>query len=72
LVPRSAKGRGIFDRVLLWIDPARGVSLKQQFFEPSGDHRIARYTNIKLNQKLSDEIFKLKTTAKTRFINPQG
>jgi outer membrane lipoprotein-sorting protein len=58
--------------MLLWIDPARGVSLKQQFFEPSGDYRLAHYSNIRLNQKLSDENFKLKTTANTKVVNPQS
>lgn len=72
LVPKGAKARGVFERILLWIDPARGVSLKQQFFEPSGDYRLARYSNIQLNQKLPDGVFKLKTTGRTRYVNPQG
>lgn len=72
LVPRTERARGMFNRILLWIDSARGVSLQQQFFEPSGDYRIARYTNIKMNQKLADEVFKLKTTSRTKFINPQA
>lgn len=72
LVPKTQKARGIFNQIFLWIDGARGVSLKQQFFEPSGDYRVARYTNIKLNQKVADEIFKLKTTGRTKFVNPQG
>ena len=72
LVPTAPKVRNMFNRMLLWIDPARGVSLKQQFFEPSGDYRLARYSNFKLNQKLSDEAFKLKTTANTKVVSPQG
>jgi outer membrane lipoprotein-sorting protein len=70
LVPRSQRVRGMFARIVLWIDPARGVSLQQQFFEPSGDHRLARYTNIRLNQRLGDDPFRLKTTSRTRFITP--
>ena len=71
LVPRSEKGRNTFSRILLWID-VRGVSVQQQFFEPSGDYRLARYLNIKLNQKLPDGAFKLKTTSRTRVVDPQG
>lgn len=71
LVPRTEKGRNIFSRILLWID-ARGCSLQQQFFESSGDYRLARYSGIKLNQKLPDDVFKLKTTSKTRTVSPQG
>jgi outer membrane lipoprotein-sorting protein len=72
LIPKSARLRNNIARILLWIDPARGVSLQQQFFEPSGDYRLAKYSEIQINQKLPDNAFKLKTTGKTRFISPQG
>lgn len=71
LVPKSARMRASFERILLWIDMARGVSVQQQFFEPSGNFRLVKYANIQLNQKLNDDVFKLKTTKKTKFINPQ-
>ncbi len=72
LVPKSAKMRANFDRILLWIDMARGLSVQQQFFEPnSGNFRLVKYFNIQLNQKLNDDLFRLKTTKKTKFINPQ-
>ena len=72
LVPKSERLRNNIARILLWIDPARGISVRQQMFEPGGDYRLAKYTNIQTNQKLPDGVFKLKTTAKTRFISPQG
>lgn len=72
LVPTAPKVRNMFERMLLWIDPVRGVSVKQQFFEPSGDHRLARYANIKLNQKIDDDAFKLKSTGSTKTVTPQG
>lgn len=72
LVPTAPKVRNMFERMLLWIDPVRGVSVKQQFFEPSGDHRLAHYVNIKLNQKIDDDAFKLKTTGSTKTVIPQG
>ena len=72
LVPKSVRLRGNITRILLWIDPARGVSVQQQFFEPGGDYRLAKYSQIHINQKLPDNAFKLKTTGKTRFISPQG
>ena len=70
--PKSPRLRNNIARILLWIDPARGVSVQQQFFEPSGDYRLAKYSDIQVNQKLSDNAFKLKTTAKTRVVSPQG
>ena len=74
LVPKTAKGKNIFDHIILWIDPdpARGISVQQQFFEPQGDYRLAKYSNIKLNQSIPAEAFKLKTTGRTKIVNPQG
>ncbi len=72
LIPKSPRLRNNIARILLWIDPARGVSVQQQFFEPSGDYRLAKYSDIQVNQKLSDNAFKLKTTPKTRVVSPQG
>lgn len=72
LIPKSPRLRNNIARILLWIDPTRGVSVQQQFFEPSGDYRLAKYSDIQVNQKLSDNAFKLKTTAKTRVVSPQG
>jgi outer membrane lipoprotein-sorting protein len=72
LVPKSPKIRNTFDRIWLWIDPSRGVSLQQQLFEPSGDYRLAKYSDIQLNQKIPDSAFKLKTTPKTKVVSPQG
>jgi outer membrane lipoprotein-sorting protein len=72
LVPKSQKIRNNFQHIILWIDPARGVSAQQQFFEPSGDYRLAKYSDIQLNQKIPDTVFKLKTTTKTKVVSPQG
>ena len=72
LVPKSQRVRNIFDRIILWIDPTRGVSVQQQFFEPSGDYRLAKYSNIQINQKIPDSVFKLKTTSKTKIVSPSG
>jgi outer membrane lipoprotein-sorting protein len=62
----------MFALIILWIDPARGISVQQQFIEPSGDYRLAQYTNIKVNDKLPDSAFKLKTSGKTKWVRPQG
>lgn len=73
LVPKAANVRNNVDHIILWIDPARGISVQQQFFfGPSGDYRLAKYSNIKLNEKIPDSVFKLKTSGKTKIISPQG
>jgi outer membrane lipoprotein-sorting protein len=72
LIPKSTRLRNNIARIWLWIDSARGVSVQQQWFEPGGDYRLAKYSNIQINQKLPDNAFKLKTTGKTKFVSPQG
>jgi outer membrane lipoprotein-sorting protein len=72
LVPKSAKVKNTFKEILLWIDLQRGISVQQQFFEPEGDYRLAKYSNIHINEKIADEVFHLKTTAKTQIVSPRG
>jgi outer membrane lipoprotein-sorting protein len=69
LIPKSDRLRNNIARVLLWIDPARGISVQQQLFEPGNNYRLAKYSDIKINQKLPEDAFKLKTTNKTQFVS---
>lgn len=68
LSPKAPNVKNMFNQIVIWIDPARGISLKQQFFEPSGDYRIANYSNIKLNGKVSDDVFKLHTSGSVKTV----
>ncbi|MGB6385540.1 MAG: outer membrane lipoprotein carrier protein LolA [Terriglobales bacterium] len=79
LTPKSARLRNNIARILLWIDPVRGVSVQQQFFEPApnsdysrANYRLVKYSDIQTDQKIPDGVFKLKTTGKTKFLSPQG
>jgi outer membrane lipoprotein-sorting protein len=72
LIPKSEGVKKYYNRMVLWIDPDKGVSVQQQFFTPQGDYRLCKYTGIKLNEKVSDDVFKLKTTGKTQTIAPKG
>lgn len=38
-----------FTHITVWIDAKRGISVKQQAFQDSGDWRTAVYSNIRLN-----------------------
>ncbi len=71
LTPKKLKVQQTYNRIILWIDPERDVLLKQQFFEHSGDYRLAHYTNIKLNGKISNDVFRLKTNGDTKTVKPQ-
>ena len=72
LVPLAASARNTFDSITLWIDAKRGIALQQRFDQGGGNYRVATYSNIKLNEKLPNGVFKLKTTSKTKIFNPQG
>lgn len=72
LTPKSQRVKSMFQTITLWIDPARGVSVQQEFSEPSGDYRVAKYNNIEINRKIPGDVFKLKTTGHTKVIKPNG
>ncbi len=72
LTPKSERVKGMFQTITLWIDPSRGVGVQQKFDSSDGDYRLATYKNIKINEKLPGDVFKLKTTGKTKVVTPQG
>jgi outer membrane lipoprotein-sorting protein len=72
LVPKAQKVKSMFRLITLWIDPQTGMSLQQKFQESGDDYRIASYTSIRINQKLPDNPFKLKTTGKTKYLTPNS
>jgi len=72
LTPKSEKVANMFQTITLWIDTSRGVSVQQLFDEKSGDYRLAKYNNIKLNQKISNDVFKLKTSGKVEYVRPNS
>jgi len=73
LIPKSDKVRNNYNKILLWIDLEKGISVQQQFFSPQQDYRLTKYSKIQLNEKkIPDEVFKLKTTSKTQTLSPKG
>jgi len=72
LIPKSEKVRNYFAKAFLWIDLSRGISVQQQFFEPQGDRRLAKYSSIRIPAKIGNEVFQLKTNKKTQFVSPRG
>ena len=66
LVPKSDRIRNNFDRFVLWID-ARGISVQQQIFSAS-DYKLAKYSDIKVNEKLPNNSFTLKTNSSTKTV----
>ena len=72
LIPKSEKVRNTYKQIFLWIDLDRGISVQQQAFQPDGNYRLAKYSSIRVNEKISDDVFKLKTTGKTQTLSPHG
>ena len=72
LIPKSEKVRNNYNKMILWIDPDKGISVQQQFFTPQGDYRLCKNSGIRVNEKVNDDVFKLKTTSKTQVISPTG
>jgi len=72
LIPRSEKFRNNVSKIVLWIDLSRGISLQQQFYQTQGDYRLAKYSAVRVNTKIGNEVFQLKTTKKTQFVSPRG
>jgi len=72
LTPKSEKVRNYFTEAFLWIDLNRGISLQQKFMQGQGDFRLAKYSAVKVNAKISNDVFRLKTTGKTKIVSPGG
>jgi outer membrane lipoprotein-sorting protein len=72
LIPKSEGVRRYYNQMILWIDPDKGVSVQQEFFTPQGDYKLCKYSSIKMNEKIDNDVFKLKTTGKTQTISPRG
>ena len=60
LVPKEQKVLDMFTHVTIWVDPTRGVSHKQVFYQPSGDLRTATYKNIRYNTPVAANVFEIK------------
>jgi len=54
LVSKDPGVKANFAHITLWIDPARDISLKQQFFDPGGNTNTVTYSNLRYNQPIKD------------------
>jgi outer membrane lipoprotein-sorting protein len=72
LIPKSEKIRNNFSKIFLWIDLASGISVQQKFMQAQGDYRLAKYSGVRVNGKIGNDVFRLKTTGKTTFVSPRG
>jgi len=68
MVPKDPAVRSKLPKVTVWMDPDRGVSLKQHFDEGDGQYRDAFYSGIKMNQPLPADAFTFKTNKATTYV----
>jgi outer membrane lipoprotein-sorting protein len=69
LTPRDASVAKTAPRVLLWIDMDKGVAVKQQRFASDASYVVFTYNDIRLNSKIPDDAFQIKTPSGTQTIN---
>jgi outer membrane lipoprotein-sorting protein len=72
LIPKNEKLRNNLPQIILWIDRETGISVQQKLMQTQGDYRLAKYSAIKVNAKVNNDVFRLKTTSKTKFVSPRG
>lgn len=65
LVAKDPNVRNMFTHIIIWVDPQRAISLKQQFFTPSEDQTTAVYIHIRYNEKVDTKPFAIKTDKNT-------
>jgi outer membrane lipoprotein-sorting protein len=57
LKPKDTK---MFKSVRLWMDPEKWVAAQIKTTEQSGDYLVVKFTNVKMNPRLSESVFDLK------------
>jgi outer membrane lipoprotein-sorting protein len=66
LTPLSSEVAAQLKKVELWVSDQNWLPVQQQFFEASGDYLIARYSNMKVNHRLSPSTFKIEAPGAER------
>jgi outer membrane lipoprotein-sorting protein len=69
MVAKDPAVRKNIQKVTLWMDTERGISLKQRFDEGDGQYRLCTYSGIQMNQSLPKDAFTLPTDSKTTSVS---
>jgi len=59
LIAKDPSVRSLFTHITIWVDPSRGISLRQESTTPEGDKRTANYTQIRYNTKIDTKKYAL-------------
>jgi outer membrane lipoprotein-sorting protein len=69
LTPKDPEVRKNLTKAEIWVDPERGVSLKQVLYFGPSEYKVCVYFNIKVNEPLPASAFTFKTDSKTHVVN---
>jgi outer membrane lipoprotein-sorting protein len=69
LIPKDPSAKNSFPKVLLWVDLADGIALKQQRYDASGNYNVVSYHNIRVNASVPSDAFEIKTAPGTQIVN---
>ena len=69
LNPKSARLKGYFEMLYLWLSSEDGTPLQQRIDEPGGDYTIIKFLNIKLNIDIKDAFFDVRLPRNVEFIS---
>jgi outer membrane lipoprotein-sorting protein len=69
MVPKDSAIRKNLSKVTMWVDPERGVSLKQVLNFGPTEYKVCVYFNIMVNQPLPSGAFTFKTGSKPVYVN---
>lgn len=68
LKPKSEKIAAFFVRIVLWVDAERWIPIQQQLVEPTQDHLLIRFSNIRLNPRIPKSEFDVRLPKDVRVI----
>jgi outer membrane lipoprotein-sorting protein len=54
LVSKDPSVKANYSHITIWIDPARDITLKQEFFDPAGNTNTVTYSNVRYNQSIQN------------------
>lgn len=66
--PRSGQVAAFFVEIMLWIDDERWIPIQQRLTEPTQDHLLIRFSDLRLNPGLKKSDFDLKLPKGVRVI----
>ena len=68
LIPRKQSLSAQLTRIEMWVSEDSWMPAQEQFFEPSGDYMIAKYSDVKVNLALPSSSFEIHPAAGAKVV----